>query len=179
MPFQPLKVHSRPPFSLIMILYIAAVTSRLEDVATATTGTPLISQTSTAAVHNVMASHAPIAPSASSTPAPAASKQDAPASPAVQSYQTDLIGGPLQEYLQKSSEVGGLVAEHVGPIIGSSANSPVIYGHRLPGSTRFSTVLSSALIPHHCFPMHQAFDPTSTPSAVEDHTRGSPSCRSV
>jgi adenylyl cyclase-associated protein len=90
------------------------VTSRLEDVATATTGAPLISQSSTEAVHHAMASHAPVAAADAPTPAAAPTlNQDASGSPATKGYQNDVIGGPLQEYLQKSEEVGGLVAEQV------------------------------------------------------------------
>jgi hypothetical protein len=96
----------------------SAVTSRLEDVATATTGTPLISQTSTSAIHEGMAAHAPVIVAAGTASiATGSNKSDLPASPGVQAYQNDIIGAPLKDYVGKSEECGGLIAEHVGAIL--------------------------------------------------------------
>ncbi len=71
-----------------------------------------------------MAAHAPVVVAAGAAPAsgdhtPVGArtiKPEAPSSPAVQAYQNDVIGARLKEYLGKSEECGGLIAEHVRPL---------------------------------------------------------------
>lgn len=72
-----------------------------------------------------MAAHAPVIVGAgtgaagtagNAAVATSSNKSDLPASPGVQAYQNDIIGAPLKDYVGKSEECGGLIAEHVGAI---------------------------------------------------------------
>lgn len=55
----------------------------------------------------------------SSAAAPAATTET-PKSPAYKGYQSDILDGALQDYMAKSKEIGGPVAEHVSSFLSLS-----------------------------------------------------------
>ncbi|KAL7420321.1 suppressor of rasval19 [Cryptotrichosporon argae] len=94
-----------------------AVTSRLEDVAhSQTSQAPTASlRSATGGAHDVIAPHI-ASPSASGAPPapppPPPPPAEAEASPAVAAYKTELIEGPLAEFLATAKEIGGPVEHH-------------------------------------------------------------------
>jgi hypothetical protein len=109
-------------------IHALAATSRLEDVALAaqqSSFAPGTSTRSTEQVHDQLTSH--LAPSSGGASAAADSassaKEEAPTAPAVKAYQEMIIDGPLQEYIQKSKDAGGIIGEQVR----SCGNTRFIY----------------------------------------------------
>ncbi|KAJ9124002.1 hypothetical protein QFC22_000794 [Naganishia vaughanmartiniae] len=98
-----------------IIKRLEAATSRLEDVALAAqqSSAPGAVTRSTEQVHDQLVSQLPTSPGGPSGIAAAASSSKEPASiaPAVRAYQEMIIDGPLQEYLQKSQDAGGIIGE--------------------------------------------------------------------
>ena len=84
---------------------LEAATSRLEDIAIATSSASLIS---------IPEPSAPVTISNNATPVPTAIQLEE-TSPAVEAYN-DIISGPLAAYVNLSKEVGGVVEEQVRPL---------------------------------------------------------------
>ncbi|OWZ49820.1 adenylyl cyclase-associated protein [Cryptococcus neoformans c45] len=99
---------------------LEAVTSRLEDIAVTQTshGSPVKSPAPASDTPTGVAPPAPPPPPAPEAPKAAEMTQPAQ-SPASKVYQDEIINGALNDFLSKSKEVGGLVAEHsalIGPL---------------------------------------------------------------
>nr|XP_019048563.1 adenylyl cyclase-associated protein [Kwoniella bestiolae CBS 10118]OCF27493.1 adenylyl cyclase-associated protein [Kwoniella bestiolae CBS 10118] len=96
---------------------LEAVTSRLEDVAVSSSSpapTSSLKSPTTAVQDNlahIASTGAPPPPPPPPPPAPAAAAEEA-LSPAVKAYEDEIINGALQEFIEKSDELGGLVQQH-------------------------------------------------------------------
>ncbi|KAK6905044.1 hypothetical protein I203_105863 [Kwoniella mangroviensis CBS 8507] len=90
---------------------LEAVTSRLEDVAVSSSSPAPTSslRSPTAAAHENLAPTSSAAPPPPPPPPPPAEEA---VTPAVKAYQDEIIDGALQEFIEKSNELGGLVQQH-------------------------------------------------------------------
>lgn len=144
---------------------LTAVTSRLEDVATATTGAPLISQSTTAAVHEGMAG-GPAQASSAAAPAPAASAPAQTQSPAVKAYKDDIVEGALGEFVQQSSGLGEIVSGHVSRPLSRQSSRALTLGLPFAGPTRRIPLLRPALLPRPRLAVAQAYLPARAPQGA-------------
>jgi hypothetical protein len=104
--------------NLISFPTTIAATARLEDVAHHSSSSHSAPSQAGTESSQIPALGAAISSSNAAPPAaPVPEQKDEQEPPAVKAYQTDIIESALKEYLDRSSEIGGVVEEHVSSFL--------------------------------------------------------------
>ncbi|KAJ9126522.1 hypothetical protein QFC24_001549 [Naganishia onofrii] len=72
-------------------------------------------------------------------------KEEAPTAPAVKAYQEMIIDGPLQEYIQKSKDAGGIIGEQA-TLVSKLCSAQLDFIHKAASCAKPST--QQELLPH-------------------------------